>query len=324
MVNWQGRKVLVAGGAGFIGSNLVGRLLELGSEVSIADNFCRGKMENIEIYRDRVALKKVDLTDPVNCNSVVRDIDYVFHLASSVGGIDYLAREKVENLTPSIRINANMLEAAARNEVEGFLFASSACVYREKDMGLNQFREEDAFPADPATTYGWAKILGEVQCRAYHDDYGLKTSCARIFNVYGENENLDPKWSHVIPSLIRKALLYPREGFTILGDGRQERAFLYVKDCIEGLVRIVEAIDDGSAVNLGGTEVVSIRELAERIIQISGKPINAEYDVKGPQGTHRYYADLSRMKALLNWVPQTSLDQGLENTFRWARRMLNQ
>jgi len=318
-MEWEGRKVLVTGGAGFIGSHLVKTLLDLGSEVYVADNFSRGRKENIAPYLNQIHLYSVDLTKLENCLLATEEVDYVFHLAASVGGIHYIKKENVEGSTSSLLMNTNMLEACRMKDVERFLFASSACVYREKSRKINQFKEEDAYPANPLTTYGWAKLMGEIQCRSYYLDYGIKSSAVRIFNAYGENENLDPRWSHVIPSLIRKALLYPREGFTIFGDGKQERAFLYVQDCVDGLLLSMEKIEDADPINLGSEEVVSIRDLTQRIIRLSGKDISVKYDLSGPQGTRKYCADAAKMKKVLKWSPVVSLDDGLKRTYEWAR-----
>jgi nucleoside-diphosphate-sugar epimerase len=322
-VDWKDKKVLVTGGTGFIGSHLVKKLLDIGCDVSVADNFSRGRIENIESFLDKIHLYRVDLTELENCMLAAKDIDYIFHLAASVGGIHYIKRENVEGSTPSILMNTNMLEASVKNNVEKFLFASSACVYSEKSLELNEFKEEDAFPANPPTTYGWAKVMGEIQCRSYHVDYGLKTSSIRIFNCYGENENLDPRWSHVIPSLIRKAIRYPKEEFKLFGDGRQERAFLYVGDCVEGFLVAMEKIADGDAINLGSEEVTTISKLAEKIVKLSGTDIDMEYDLSGPQGTHRYCADTTKMKEVLDWSPKIPLDEGLRKVYDWARSELN-
>jgi len=320
---WKDKNVLVTGGAGFIGSHLSKKLLELGTNVYVADNFSRGKIENIEPFLDKIHLYPVDLTKLENCLLVTKEICYVFHLAASVGGIHYIKKENVEGLTPSLLMNSNLLEAARINDVEKLLFASSACVYREKTQSTNQFREDDAFPANPLTTYGWAKIMGEIQCKSYYLDYGLKSSVVRIFNAYGENENLDPRWSHVIPSLIRKAILYPKEGFKIFGDGNQERAFLYVQDCVYGLMLSIEKISNADPINLGGSELVSIKEIAQKIINLSDKPIKIEYDLTGPQGTHKYCADTTNMEKLLDWKPRITLEEGLKRTYSWAKVKLN-
>ncbi|RLE51112.1 MAG: hypothetical protein DRJ33_06500, partial [Candidatus Methanomethylicota archaeon] len=264
----------------------------------------------------------VDLTKFENCLSVSKDMELVFHLAASVGGIHYIGKERVRCLTPDVLMHTYMLEACRINDIERFLFTSSACVYREKSPTLNRFKEEDAYPANPATTYGWAKIYGEILCKSYYLDYGLKSSVVRIFNAYGENENLDPRWAHVIPSLIRKAILYPKERFKVFGDGKQERAFLYVKDCVEGMLIAMMKIEDADPINLGSEEVISIGELAKKIVALSGKDIPIEFDLSGPRGTNRYCADTTKMKQVLNWSPKTPLDEGLKRTYEWAKKKL--
>ncbi len=319
----KNRNVLVTGGAGFIGSHLTKRLIELDCNVTVADNLSRGCKKNLAPILNEIQFNKVDLMNLDNCLKVTENIDDVFHLAASVGGIHYIKKENVGGSTPSILMNTNMLEAARIHDIERFLFASSACIYRGKSKELNQFKEEDAYPANPLTTYGWAKLLAEIQCKAYYLDYGLKSSIVRIFNAYGEYENIDPRWSHVIPSLIRKAILYPVDGYKLFGDGSQERAFLYVKDCVEGLLRCMDRIEDAEPINLGEQEVVSVKQLAQKIITLSGKSINLETDPTGPQGTYRYCADITKMEKILEWVPQTSLIDGLRNTYNWVRQKLN-
>ena len=317
-MNFSNRRVLVTGGAGFIGSYLVEKLVDLEAEVIVADNLSRGRRLNLEPILDRIEFHQVNLTQMDSCLDVTKNVDYVFHLAASVGGIQYITKENVGGLTPSLLMNTNMLEAARICDVERFLFASSACVYRDREEGLNRFKEEDAIPANPLTTYGWVKILGEVQCKSYHDDYGIKCSAPRIFNTYGENENLDPRWSHVIPALIRKAILYPEEGYTLFGDGMQERAFLYVQDCVDGLLLNMEKVIDAEPINLGSDELISIDQLAKKIGDISGKNITIEYDLSGPRGTNRYCADTTRMEQVLGWKPAIPLEEGLKRTYNWA------
>ena len=318
----HGKRILVTGGAGFIGSNLVRYLLESRQEVRVSDNLSRGSLYNLKDVLDKVAFLNLDLTASNHCVESTKDIDCVFHLASPVGGVQFIRRQNVANLTPALLMHANLLEAARVNDVERFLFASSACVYYERDDRMNLFNEDEAYPANPPTTYGWAKIAGEKLCQAYSNDYGIKTSAVRIFNAYGENENLDPRWSHVIPSLIRKAILYPAEDFVVFGDGTQERAFLYVRDCVDGLARIVEKVEDGSAINLGSREVISIGDLAESILKVSGKKAQVKFDQSGPRGVSRYAANLDLLESRLEWVPQTKLGDGLVKTYDWAQRKL--
>lgn len=321
---WNNPTVLVTGGAGFIGSHLVDHLLEYECDVVVADNFSRGCLDNIEHAIDEIELVPVDLTTEEGCMRATEGADYVFHLAASVGGIHYIQREKVGGLTPSVFMNQHMLEAARLNDVKRFLFASSACIYRQEHDGLNRFSEEQGIPANPHSTYGWAKILGEIGCRAYYEDCDIRAGSVRIFNAYGPRESLDPGSSHVIPSLCRKAIeAEDGDSIELFGDGTQERGFIYVTDLVDGMISAIERKVDGEPINLGnGKEVVSINELAEKIIDISGKDLSIEHDLSKPTGTDKYACDMTRMEQELDWEPSVTLEEGLREVYEWAEREL--
>ena len=323
-MQWDDATVLVTGGAGFIGSHLTERLLELGCDVVVADDFSRGSPDNVDHLLDDVELRTVDLTTHKGCIEATEGVDHVFHLAASVGGIHYIKRENIGGLTPSVLMNQHMLEAARINDVDRFLFASSACIYRQQHDDLNRFSEEQAIPADPHSTYGWAKVLGEVACEAYHEDCDLDTAMVRIFNCYGPRESLDPDSSHVIPSLCRKVIEEPDGGsIELFGDGTQQRGFIYVTDLVDGMVRAIEEKADGEPVNLGnGDEVVTINELAETIVDISGKDIAIEHDLSKPTGTDKYAADDTKMKDALDWEPTVRLEVGVKDVYDWAKAEL--
>ena len=318
------RSVLVTGGGGFIGSFLTEELHDRGATVRVADNFSRGDRANLATVIDDIEVLPVDLRTYRGCAEAVAGIDDVFHLAASVGGIQYIQRENVGGLAPSELMNINMLDAAKDAGVERFQFASSACVYRQSHDGLNRFSEDDAIPANPHSTYGWAKLMGEIACRAYHIDTHLDTGAVRIFNCYGPRENLDPASSHVIPSLCRKIITTPPGGeIELFGDGSQERGFIYVTDLVEGMIRAMERVLDGQPLNLGnGAEVVSMTALAAQLIEISGKDLTITYDTSKPTGTDKYACDMTAMKAALDWTPSVRLADGLERVYTWVEDAL--
>jgi UDP-glucose 4-epimerase len=320
------RTVLVTGGAGFIGSFLTEELLDRGADVIVADNFSRGGPERIEHLRDEITVLPTDLTTHKGCIEATEGVDDVFHLAASVGGVHYIKRENVGGLTPSVLMNQHLLEAAETNDVDRFMFASSACLYRQQHDDLNRFSEDQAIPANPHSTYGWAKVLGEVACDAYHTDTDLDTGAVRIFNCYGPRESLDPDSSHVIPSLCRKAIeAEDGDSIELFGDGTQERGFIYVTDLADGMIRAMERKTDGEPINLGnGEEVVTINELAETIIDISGKDLSIEHDLSMPTGTDKYAADTTKMEAELDWTPSVTLEEGLSKVYEYAERELNE
>ena len=324
MVDWTDQRVLVTGGAGFVGSFLTEELLDRNADVIIADNFSRGDFEKIAHLEDEIEISPVDLTTHKGCIEATENVDHVFHLAASVGGIHYIQRENVHGLTPSVLMNQHMLEAARINDVDRFMFASSACIYRQEHDDLNRFSENQAIPANPHSTYGWAKVLGEVACDAYHTDTDMDTGAVRIFNCYGPRESLDPDSSHVIPSLCRKAIeAEDGDSIELFGDGTQERGFIYVTDLAEGMIRAMEKKSDGEPINLGNAEeVVSMNELAEKIIDISGKDLSIEHDLSKPTGTDKYAADTTEMKAELDWEPSVPLEAGLERVYQWAETEL--
>ena len=324
-MNSDDSTVLVTGGAGFIGSFLAEQLVDEGSDVVIADDFSRGDLANIDHLLDSVDIVPADLTTQEGCVKAAEGVDHVFHLAASVGGIHYIQRQNVGGLTPSVLMNQHMLEAARITDVDRFLFASSACLYSQEHDELNVFSEDQAIPANPHSTYGWAKVLGEVACDAYQQDTGLDTASVRIFNCYGPREILDLDNAHVIPSLCRKVIEEPDGGsIELFGDGTQERGFIYVTDLVDGMLQAIDKKADGDPINLGNSkEVVSMNELAERIITLSEKDISIEHDLSKPTGTDKYACDMTRMKDELDWEPDTPLNEGLRRVYEYAETKLD-
>jgi UDP-glucose 4-epimerase len=322
-MNWKNKKVLVTGGASFISSHLVDRLVELGAEVRVADDLSSGRLENLERSQDKIEFLKGDLINSDFAKKTVRDIDVVFHLAASHGGRGYIDTHPA-NCASNMVLDGMMFRAANEAGVERVCFASSACVYptnlqvKRKEGSVIWLSEDmvDLFQPGKALAdgeYGWAKLMGEMALRAYHKQFGLKASCCRIFTAYGERENE----THAVIALIAKAFIR-QDPYKIWGTGEQDRNFTYVGDIVEGMIRSAERIEDGSSINLGTAEHVKVKEIAEKIFKmIEWKPSKIFFDTSKPEGVFSRAADLTNAKKLLKWEPQTTIDDGLSRTIEW-------
>jgi nucleoside-diphosphate-sugar epimerase len=319
---WKGAKCLVTGGAGLIGSHLVKRLVKEGAIVTVVDNCSSGDERNLEEVIRSIRFIKADLKDKKVAFKVTRNQDYVFHLAANMGGIGYITKVGADIMRDNLLMNINMLEASVVNRVKRFFFSSSACVYpmgRQATPDAAPLKEDEAIPADPNEFYGWEKLVTERACEAYSRDYGLETRVARFHNIFGEAYNaFDPERGKAPGHLIRKAILYPKERFVVWGDGKQTRSFLYVEDCVEGILRLMES-DYAGPVNIGSDRLITIEELAKIIIEISGKDIKVEYDPTKPQGVRGRSADLTLARRVLGWSPRIPLEEGLRRMYLWAK-----
>ena len=247
-------------------------------------------------------------------------MDYVFNLLANMGGIGFITEIGAAIMHDNCLINANMLQAAAKNNTERFLFSSSACVYptfKQTSPELLPLKEEDAIPASPDNFYGWEKLFIEKMCEAYKKDYGLEVRVARYHNVYGPQGIYKGGREKSPAALCRKVAEASDPGkIEIWGDGKQSRSYCYIDDCVEGTILLMES-DYDKPLNIGSDRLIVINELADVIIKISGKEITKRYNLNAPQGVRGRNADLTLVKKILNWQPQVSLEAGLEKIYRW-------
>jgi UDP-glucose 4-epimerase len=329
---WKDREVLVTGGASFIGSHLVDKLLKMGATVTVADDFSsgrfgnlayplkRGKKKNNWISQD-LSIWMGDLKDRSFTRFVMKDIDLVFHLAALHGGRGYIDTHPAQCCSNMI-LDQLVFEEAWRSAVSRICFASSACVYPsylQKRKGSSYLlREEDANPfvkdkAFADLEYGWAKLMGEMALSAYQRQYGMKTSAVRIFTAYGPRENE----THAIMALIAKAFT-EMDPYVIWGTGAQDRNFTYVQDIVDALVLTAEKIEDGSPVNAGRDDRITINEAAEIVFGIVGwKPRTIKHDLSKPEGVASRAADLTRARKILEWEPKVTYREGFAKTVEW-------
>jgi len=322
-MRWRGKRVLVTGGASFLGSHLVDKLVELNANVRVADDFSSGKAENLAKSMDYIEVLKGDLKDKCFAESAIKDVDLVFHLAASHGGRGYIDTHVAECCS-NMALDGLVFESAFKAGVDRICFASSACVYPTnlQSKGASRqvllLKEEMADPFSSGNAladgeYGWAKLMGEMTLKAYHKEYGIKCSICRIFTAYGERENE----THAIMALIAKAFI-KMDPYVIWGTGEQDRNFTYVSDIIEGFILAMEKITDGTPVNIGTSEHIKIKESAERIFEYTRfKPKSILFDTSKPEGVFSRAADISRAKKVLGWEPKVSFDEGLKQTIDW-------
>ncbi|HXX59232.1 MAG TPA: NAD-dependent epimerase/dehydratase family protein [Dehalococcoidales bacterium] len=317
-------KIAVTGGAGFIGSNLVRRLLDNGHDVVIIDDFSRGTILNLKDLQIQTEVRRLDLRNFSAAVQGLRGAETVYHLAARVGGISYLhgsEQRELEALQSNLAIDANVFRACIQLGVPRLVYGSSVAVYPvEMQNRDGVVLDESALTRhNPEGGYGWAKLLGEMQLSWIG---GMKIGIARLFNIYGENSEAGAS-AHVVTSLIRKAVRYPAEGYTVWGDSTKTRDFLYVGDCVSALVKLQESLEQRPLiVNVGSDESVSIKVLAEKIAAISGKPIKIIYDQSRPSGPRSRTCNNQYARELLDWTPQVSFDEGLQQTYRWAEKRL--
>ena len=330
-MDWKNKKVLVTGGAGFIGSHLVQALTEKGAVVSVADNLWRGKIENLKKVDGQECIDlekhfhKADLTRYDACKKVAQNQQIIFHLADVVAGINYVFGNELSLFNSNVLINTNMLRASIEAGVNHFIYVGTACSFpKEKQDKLNMplLKEEDVYPANPESSYGWSKLMGEYECSLALKENLINVGILRLHNVYGPKTDISPERSQVIPALIRKAIRYPQEKFIVWGSGEQRRAFVYVDDVIDALLLVAEKGINQGAIQIGPDYSTSIREIAETVVAVSGKDIQIVYDTSKPEGDKDRADDWTKAKEVLGWRPKTSIKDGIAATYNWFHSQL--
>jgi GDP-L-fucose synthase len=305
---WNGRKILLTGGAGFLGKEVAGKLIKVG----VAP-------EEIRIPRS----KDTDLRRWENCQQSVKDVDMVIHLAARVGGIGYNQRYPAQLFYDNAIMGIQLMEAARQEGVEKFVAVGTVCAYPK--FTPVPFKEADlwnGYPEETNAPYGLAKKMQLVQSQAYRQQYGFNSIYLLPANLYGPGDNFDPQSSHVIPALIKKFVeaVKDRKGVVeVWGTGNASREFLYVEDAARGIVLAAERYNKPDPVNLGAGKEITIRELAGLIADLTGFAGEISWDSSKPDGQPRRSLDISRAKVEFGFEPQVDFKEGLGRTIEWYK-----
>jgi nucleoside-diphosphate-sugar epimerase len=268
----------------------------------------------------------LDLRRWDNCLQATRGIEEVYGLAADMGGMGFISSHHSQILHNNSLINTHTLEAARVNGAKRYFYTSSACIYpeyKQTDANVVPLKEEDAYPAQPQDAYGWEKLVMERLCAHYREDYGLETRIVRFHNIFGPQGTWDGGREKAPAALSRKiatAKLTGNREIEMWGDGEQTRSFCYIDDTLEGIYRLMRS-DHTSPLNLGSDRMVTINQLAEIIARIAGVEIAVKH-IPGPQGVRGRNSDNTRLRQVLNWEPQISLEEGLKQTYTWVEQQV--
>lgn len=327
-------KVCITGGAGMIGSTLLNKLVALGNDVIVIDNFWRGKKENIDNIPNwdyNKSFYNIDLSDPTNENHIINAIescDVVIHLADIVAGIGYVFNNQYEIFKVNNQINSNLFNACSKSGIKKILYAGTACSFpKDLQMSLTAvLKEEQLFPAEPESAYGWSKLMGTLELQYMAEKFNIDVTTLMLHNVYGPNCDLDPKRSQVIPSIIKKMIeLNPGEELQVWGSGNQGRAFIHVDDITNAFILALNKADLPKIIQIGPSYCTSIKKLVLTLKdKILKKDIAIFYDTTKPEGDLGRCADYSLANKTLGWEPLVNLENGLMTTTNWIEKQLKQ
>ena len=303
--SFYGRNVLVTGGTGLIGRQVVTTLCDAGAHVRVVS------LDRVNVD-ERAEHVLGDLTEFSLCRELTSDMEFVFHMAGIKGSIEVTKSKPASFFVPLLMFNTNVLEACRLNRVRKVVYTSSIGAYASAEV----FREDENLEGPPMDMYpGWAKRMAELQVKAYQEQYGMENfAVVRPCNVYGPGDNFDPKNAMVIPTLMSR--IYNKENPVVVwGDGSAVRDFAYSRDVAYGTIQALYYGTRGGFVNLGSGTGVTVRELVETLASFLG--FKYEFDAAKPSGFPKRVMDISRARELIRYAPATSLLDGLKETWEW-------
>ena len=304
-------KVVVTGGAGFIGSNLAEELIKK-HEVTIIDNLSTGRMENLDQIIDKINFIKGSITDLDLLNEAFSGSDTVFHQAA-IPSVQRSVNNPIASNEANVEGTLKVLVAARDCNVRKVVYASSSSAYGDTPT----LPKKEEMKPNPKSPYAISKLAGEYYCRTFSDVYGLKTACLRYFNVYGPRQNPESQYAAVIPRFITSILAHEQP--VIYGDGKQTRDFTFVKDVVKANILAMQSPAEG-VFNIACGQRVSLNELAGKIMKITGIRLEPVYDEPRQGDVRDSLADISSAGEKLGYRPDFDLNSGLEETIKWFKK----
>ena len=306
-------KVLVTGGAGFIGSNLTEELAKT-NEVIIIDNLSTGRIENIKelINKSNVKFIEGSITDLKLLKETFKDVDYVFHQAA-IPSVPRSVKNPIATNEANVNGTLNVLIAAKEYGVKKVIYASSSSVYGDTPI----LPKKEEMKPNPLSPYAVSKLAGEYYCKVFSVVYGLKTVCLRYFNVYGHKQDPNSEYAAVIPKFITRVI--QNKSPIIYGDGKQTRDFTFVKDVVQANILATKSNAEG-VFNIAGGKRISINDLAKKIMDIIVVKIDPIYDKPRPGDVRDSLADIEKAEKELGYKPEYDLEKGLKETIKWYQK----
>ena len=311
--------ILITGGAGFIGSHFVKRMINKGYNVTVIDNLERGKLEFIQDVLDKITFIEADLRDYSLIENYFQNQDCVVHLASKVGGIGTYMSKPYNIMSSNLSIDSNVLKAVLQNKITKYFYASSAHIYPKSLQTIPNsplIEESQAYPADPELSYGWAKLIGERAVEAAVKEYSfLNAAIARFIGIYGPNQDFGLDTGSVIPVFSHRAIKYPKVKFSVWGTGKETRSYCFIDDTLDCMELMIDKMNDLELVgplNVGKEERVSIKEISDIVVKISNKDINFEFDTSKDTVIWGQWCNCQEAKNILDWEAKTSLEKGIQ------------
>ena len=319
------KKILIAGAGGFIGGHLASRFIK-DKNIQLVCADIKPKEYWFQTFDDSENYS-LDLKDYNNTIKVTEGVDYIYNLACNMGGMGFIENNKAECML-SVLINTNLLRASIKNKCEKYLFSSSACVYngtKQNETFIPGLKETDAYPAEPEDGYGWEKLFSERMCRHFTEDFGLETRVVRFHNIYGPVGTFDGGREKAPAALCRKiinAKSLNSKQIDVWGDGKQTRSFLYIDDCIDGMLKVFNS-SSSEVFNIGSEEQVSINQMIDIIGDIAQHKVDKNYQLDKPLGVRGRSSDNSYVTEKIGWKPKNSLKEGLTKTYQWIEQQID-